>query len=291
MMAAHKRSWYLALAVLALFSLSLMVAGISAFAQDKADVKPVMRADLAEGPVIVTMGKAEVVPIEGEFSDVLVANPNIIEVSALNTQKIYVVGKTIGDTNIIVLDDEGEVLRKIDVHVTYDLVAIQAMVNKFFPDEDVTVKSVHDQVALTGTVSSPEKAERVTNLVGHYVSDLQDVFEKPIDTLIVNMLEVRGEMQVMLRVKIVEASRSILKEVGIESGFNDPDETAAQRLFARNPPSNLNGGSGNLTGQLFTLPQVGLTQDPLGTGQIFADTGVSGIGFLNVLVNALEQEA
>ncbi|MCD8520011.1 MAG: type II and III secretion system protein family protein [Alphaproteobacteria bacterium] len=268
-----------------------MVAGISAFAQDKADVKPVMRADLAEGPVIVTMGKAEVVPIEGEFSDVLVANPNIIEVSALNTQKIYVVGKTIGDTNIIVLDDEGEVLRKIDVHVTYDLVAIQAMVNKFFPDEDVTVKSVHDQVALTGTVSSPEKAERVTNLVGHYVSDLQDVFEKPIDTLIVNMLEVRGEMQVMLRVKIVEASRSILKEVGIESGFNDPDETAAQRLFARNPPSNLNGGSGNLTGQLFTLPQVGLTQDPLGTGQIFADTGVSGIGFLNVLVNALEQES
>lgn len=287
----HKRLRFATLAVLALLSFPLAVAGVSAFAQDKADIKPVKRESVTAAPFVVTLGKAEVITIDGAFSDVLVADPSIVDVSALNTKKIYVVGTKIGDTNIIVLDDAGETVRRIDIHVTYDLQAIQSMVEKFFPDENVQVKALHDQIALTGMASNPEKAERISSLVGHYVSDLQDEDGKSIDQLIVNMLEVQGEQQVMLRVKIVEASRSILKEIGIESGFNDPDELATQNLFNNDPPLGLPGGSGDIASQLLTASQVGLTSDPLGTGQIFADTGISGLGFLNVLVNALEQES
>lgn len=280
--------------MIGLLALMVLGGGFMASAYDKLEtsavVEAVHSADLHDAPVEITLGKAEVIDIDGSFSDVMVANPNIVEVSALNAEKIYVAGISIGDTNIIVLNEEGDVVRRIDIHVTYDLMAIQALVEKFFPEEQVVVKSVHDQVALTGKVSNAEMAERVVNLVGHYVSDLQDVFDKPSDTLIVNMLEVEGEMQVMLRVKIVEASRSVLKELGIESGFNDPNELDEQNLFSRNPPFDLNTGSGNATGQLGTFPQLGLTQDPLGTGQIFVDPGVAGLGLLNVVVNALEQE-
>lgn len=278
------------LTLLALPCLALSSADAYDKVERSAPVSAVQAESISNAPFMVTLGKAEVIPIEGSFSDILVANPNVVEVSALNTSKIYVVGKTIGDTNIIVMDDTGEIVRRIDIHVNYDLMAIQSMVNKFYPDEAVVVKSVHDQVALTGRVSSAEKAQRISDLVGHYVGDLQDE-KATTDELIMNMLEVEGEMQVMLRVKIVEASRSILKEIGIESGFNDPDELAAQNLFNNDPPLGLPGGSGDLVGQLLTASQVGLTQDPLGTGQIFADTGVNGLGFLNVLVNALEQES
>ncbi|MCD8566358.1 MAG: type II and III secretion system protein family protein [Alphaproteobacteria bacterium] len=274
----------------ALLLLYAVVAGVPVLAQEKVDVKPVQREDQTEAPLTVTLGKAEVVGIEGAFSDILVANPNIIEVSALNTNKIYVVGKEIGDTNVIVMNDDGDVVRHIDIHVTYDLKAIQAMVEKFFPDERVSVKSVHDQVVLTGTASSPEKAERISQLVGHYVGDLQGENNKTPDQMIVNMLEVQGEMQVMLRVKIVEASRSILKELGVESNFNDPNELAEQRLFNNTPPGTLPTGPGNLASQILTNSQLALTEDPFGTGQMFLDPGIGGLGILNLMVSALEKE-
>jgi pilus assembly protein CpaC len=285
-----QRFWSSAPVLLVLLLLCAAAAGVPVLAQEKADIKPVQHETLTEAPFMVTLGKAEVISIPGSFSDILVANPNIIEVSALNTSKIYVVGKAIGDTNLIVMDDGGEIVRQIDIHVTYDLQAIQAMVEKFFPDEKVVVKSLHDQVVLTGTASSPEKAERITELVGHYVGDLQDEDSKSVDQLIVNMLDVQGEMQVMLRVKIVEASRSILKEIGVESSFNDPDELSTQRLFNNIPPSVLPEGSGDAVSQLLTNSQVALTQDPLGTGQVFLDPGMGGVGVLNMLVSALEQE-
>lgn len=284
------RVWSFTPVLLGLVVLCFGVGALPVSAQEKADIKPVQREGFAQAPFVVTLGKAEVISIEGSFSDVLVANPNIVEVSALNTSKIYVVGKTIGDTNVIVMDDGGEIVRRIDIHVTYDLQAVQAMVEKFFPDEKVLVKSLHDQVVLTGSVSSPEKAERISQLVGNYVSDLQNKSGKTIDQLIVNMLDVQGEMQVMLRVKIVEASRSVLKEVGIESGANDPNELGAQNQFNNTAPGDLPHGAGNIAAQLLTASQIGLKQDPLGTGQIFVDPGIAGVGVLNVLVNALEQE-
>lgn len=276
----HKRFRFLALVALALFSLPLFVAGVSAIASDKipdkAEVKPVGRESVTHAPFVVTLGKAEVISIDVPFSDVLVADPSIVDVSALNTSKLYLVGTKIGDTNIIILDDTGDIVRRIDVHVTYDLQMIQSTVEKFFPDEDITVKALHDQIVLTGTASNPEKAQRITDLVGTYMGDLIDEEATP-DELIVNMLEVQGEQQVMLRVKIVEASRSILKELGIETGANDP---------ASGPIP----GSGDVAAQFLTGSQIGLTQDPLGMGQIITDSGVTGIGFLNVVVNALEQE-
>ena len=48
---------------------------------------------------------------------------------------------------------------------------------------------------------------------------------------IANMLEVRGEQQVMLRVKIAEISRNLLKELGIETRANDPSDSDSARIL------------------------------------------------------------
>lgn len=241
----------------------------------KGDVQPVV---VANDPFVVTLGKAELISIDREFSDVLVANPSIVDVSALNANKLYLVGTNIGDTNLFVLDEAGEVVRRIDVHVSYDLQAIQSQVDRFFPEEDVSVKAVHDQIMLTGTAANPEKAQRITHLVGHYVGDLIDK-EGEIDKYVVNMLEVRGEQQVMLRVKIVEASRSVVKELGLETRFNDGSDLTSSVL-----------GLDNFNAFLSATSRLGLTQDPFGVGEVQFDTGIEGVGLIEFTLNALEQE-
>ena len=239
-------------------------------------------------PLQLTLGKADIIHLPDGVSDVLVANPTVVDVQAVQSNRLYTVGLNIGDTNIIVLDAAGNVVKRIDVHVTYDLQAIQSLVERLFPNESVKVGSIHDQILLTGKVSNPEAAAKIANLVGHYVSDLQDE-EGVIDELISNLLEVRGEQQVMLQVKIVEAERSVIKELGVNMNANDPNELAVTTLFGQTPPGSFIGSGPN--GLNFGGgPGLGLTQDAVGTGSVFFDTKLQGIGTLGLFLSALEEE-
>lgn len=245
---------------------------------EKGDLENIVAEPAPPGPVYITLGKAELIDVDGDIADVLVANPAIIDVMAVQSNRLYVVGLTIGDTNIIALDENGDVIKKMDIHVKYDLKAIQAMVSDLYPDEDVQIKAVHDQIVMTGTVSTPEVASRVSDVVAHYVSDLQDK-KGTTDELISNLLNVRGEQQVMLQVKIVEASRTILKELGIETNINDAGALSTSTLFNENTSVDFATGGG-----------IGLSQDPTGVGRFLTDTGIAGIGDLEIFLRALEEE-
>lgn len=246
----------------------------------KADAK-------TKAPLTLTLGKADVISLPEGVSDVLVADPTVVDVQAVQSNRLYTVGLNIGDTNIIVLDALGNVLQRIDVHVTYDLQAIQSLVERLFPSENVKIGSVHDQIILTGKVSNPEVAGKISNLVGHYVSDLQEI-EASADELISNLLEVRGEQQVMLQVKIVEAERSVIKELGVDFRANDPNEAAVATLFGATPLSST-GGSVNSAG-FGGAAGLALSQDAVGTAAAFLDTKTSGIGTLGLFLSALEEE-
>jgi pilus assembly protein CpaC len=238
-------------------------------------------------PVYITLGKADLVDVGDDIADVLVANPAIIDVMAVQSNRLYVVGLQVGDTNLIVLDAQGNMIRKIDIHVKYDLQAIQSMVNDLYPEEDVSVKAVHDQIVLMGNVSNPETASKIANVVSHYVSDLQDK-KGATDELISNLLTVKGEQQVMLQVRIIEASRSVIKELGIRTDINDTDELASTTIFGSQRPTSTSGGE-SIT--FATGAGIALSQEPTGVGRFLADTGIAGIGDIGVFLNALEDES
>ncbi|MCB9965486.1 MAG: type II and III secretion system protein family protein [Rhodospirillales bacterium] len=241
-------------------------------------------------PIIdVHIGKGTVFPLPTGTSDVLIANTGIAEVTPLQSGQLYIAGVTAGDTNVIVIDAQGNVIGQYEIHVRYDTSAIQKLVERLFPDEDVKIDSIHDQLILTGHASTPEKASKIANLVGHYISDLQDENNKTIDQLVSNLMTVGGTQQVMLRVKIAEVSRSILKEFGVETSSNDPDELAVTTLFGRNPASSVIDGSDSLS-TIISNSRTGLTADPFASLSAMADTGINGIGFVNVFLNMLEQD-
>lgn len=271
----------------ALMMLSISGDGFAA----KSDVA-VHRLDAPESaPIYIPLGKAELVRIQGEVADVLVANPDIIDVVAVQADRLYVSGLQVGDTNIIALDSMGNIVKQVDIHVKYDLTAIQALVEDLFPDENVKVGSIHDQILLTGSVSNGGVAAKISNIVGHYVSDLQDE-SKSVDELISNLLEVRGEQQVTLKVKIIEAQRSVLKELGVETNVNDTfdpgDETVSDILGVR-PFTSVTNNSGNAAG---IAGAAGLAfADPVAaTLRVFKDTGIDSLGTLGLFVSALEEQ-
>lgn len=271
---------YILLCLLVFFSLPVMHVWAS-----KGDVVGIGK-EVGE-PLRITLGKAELVRVDGDVADVMVANSEIINVQAVQSDKLYIVGTGVGDTNLIVLDSAGEVIQQIDVHVSYDLKAINSFLKKAYPEEDVTVDVLHDQIMLMGSVSTPEMASIITNVVGSYAGDVQDDDGEP-DELITNLVRVRGEQQVMLQVRILEASRSFVRDLGLNTVTNDLDENAAALVFGGFPPTSSRGGDlsvGNTVGDGVALPN-----DPASTLRFLLDTAVPGVGTLGMFLSALERE-
>ncbi len=264
------------------------ISGIGFAHASKGDLAPVNGSTKKQSLLSVTLGKAELVNLPANVSDILVANPAIADVQAIKSDRLYVVGLEIGDTNIIVLNGSGDIVKRIDVHVSYDLQAIQSLVDGLFPDESVRIGSIHDQILLTGTVSNPAVAGKISSLVAHYVGDLQDMNNKSIDEIIANLLEVRGEQQVMLKVRIIEAERRVIKELGMDLKSNDPNELAVNTLFGNSPLTSV-GGSGKALG-FGGANGLTLSQDAIGAASAFFDTNISGVGTLGLFLDALDEE-
>jgi len=167
-------------------------------------------------------GKAGTIQFDNPVADILVADPAIADVGALRVDRLYVVGKMVGDTNILAYDDKGNQLANIDVHVRADDKNIQNTLREFFPDEDIYAKTVKDNIVLTGTVSSASVSNQVRDLASRFITT-------PNQTL-VDLMNVGGEQQVMLKVKVIEARRSLLRDLGIDTDFR----TAATRGLVLN---------------------------------------------------------
>lgn len=247
----------------------MLVPGAAALA-DKVNFEEPMGIMHRDPIVNVMLGKAEMVEVGEGVADLLVANPSIVDVMAVRSNRLYLVGTQLGDTNIMALDEEGNVLKRINVHVQMDVQKLEGMISELYPDEDVTIKALTDQIVLTGDVSTPSVANGIANLVGHYAGEIQGIDDQQIDRIIVNMLNVRGEQQVMLKVKIVEASRNALKDLGVETRLNQSINNAAGI------------GVAAATG-------LGLTA-PVQLGAMALSYAGNGFGPLNFLVRALEEE-
>ncbi len=248
-------------------ALAFMVGSTTMATANKANISPLGFQKTPD--VELMLGKADIINISGDIADVLVADPSVVDVMAVKSNRLYLVGSALGDTNIMALDDQGNILKKFNVHVNLDTEQLQSVVMELYPDEAVSIRTLNDQVLLTGDVSTPSVAAKITELVSRYTADATNATgdESPI----VNMMAVRGEQQVMLRVKIVEASRSALKDLGIESN------------------SLSGGGIGDLGATFNTSPALGLA-NPVQLGVAALNYSSGDFGNLNFLARALEEE-
>jgi pilus assembly protein CpaC len=228
-------------------------------------------SEMSSDPMVdIMLGKAEMVTLKGDIADVLVANPSIVDVMAVKANQLYLVGNALGDTNIMVLDDEGNVVKKINIHVQMDTNKLEAMIKELYPNESVKIKALTDQLVVTGHVSTPATSNSIANLVAQYAAEIQGGNAGNIDEFVTNMLTVAGEQQVMLKVKIIEASRSALKDLGIETEATD-------------------SGIGAVGAAITAASGLGLTA-PAQLGVLALNYTSGSFGPLSFLARALEEE-
>ncbi len=256
--------------------------------QAHADKSTILHEEIVipKDPTInIALGKGEVIHVDGNVADIRVGSGSTASVSVLQSNSLYILGRGIGDTNVIALDAEGNVIKRINIHVHYNTEKIEEAIYSFFPQEtDVKVESIGPRFIITGRVPNPSIAQKIEHIVNAHAVDLREKDGTP-DETIVNMMTIAGEQQVMLNVKIVEVNRTVLKELGLETSVNGVNRAGAQS-FNVLPPNSIDS-DGYI--QNLISSATGLTEDPFTRAALALDPGISGVGLIEFALNALER--
>ena len=162
----------------------------------------------------------EVKKDDGVKTPAVNSRPGVAEVDVLllGPSEVYLLGKTIGSTNLVMIDREG-VCTAFDVVVGMDTSALQAVIGQLLPDEKlVRVSAAFDSVVLSGSVSDAEALTRVTDLANAYLRSTGSGGGGGAagNLRIVNMLSLDAPQQVLLEVKVAEVSKRLLDQFGID---------------------------------------------------------------------------
>jgi len=141
-----------------------------------------------------------------------------VDVLLLSPSEVYLLGKSIGSTNVVLLDDAGR-CTAFDVVVGMDTGALQTIIGQLLPEEQgVRVSAAFDSIVLTGTVSGAGAVTRIVDLANAFVRGSGGGTAASVagaNPRIVNMLSTGAPQQVMLEVKVAEISKSLLDVYGI----------------------------------------------------------------------------
>jgi pilus assembly protein CpaC len=159
---------------------------------------------VAPDEIDVGVGKSVVLENPRTVSRVSIADPGIADVKVLDERTIYLTGKNVGETNLMVWS-KGESLSVYTVFVEYEMARLKSMMHRILPHERMMrVFSMGENVILAGEVSSAESLASAVSLAESYAPEK-----------VINQLSVSGVHQVMLEVRVAEMSKSLARRLGV----------------------------------------------------------------------------
>ncbi len=178
------------------------------------------------------LNKSTIIDLPRPVADVVITNSGIADATVQSRHRIIFRGVQLGETNAFLFDDNGRELLNLEINVQTDLTGLQDLIARHIPRARVNAESVNNSIVLTGTVADAAEAAKVMDLVGLYE-----------DTNIVNMMTVAAKEQVLLEVRIVELSRTFLKQLGIRpdgsSSFGDTETVTTGDVIITDPVTGL----------------------------------------------------
>ncbi len=176
-------------------------------ADPRAPVIQVAASEATSRFVPLGIGKSVAIDLPADIKDVLVADPKIANAVIRSARRVYMIGVTVGQTNIFFFDADGKQIAGFDIAVTRDLNGVRGALKQAMPDSDIRIEGVGDGIMLSGSAPNAGDAQAAFDLASRLVGD---------GTKVVNGIAVRGRDQVMLKVTVAEVQRDVIKQLGID---------------------------------------------------------------------------
>ena len=183
----------------------------------------------AENSVAVPLYKSRIIGLNTPAARVSVGSPEVADILILQSTQLYVLGKDIGTTNILLWDSDDILIGTLNVEVTHDLQSLKEKLFRLMPEEKIEVYSAQRNIVLAGRVSNISYMNAALQIARGYFTQISagveaDTFEleQSISTRedrsvgeVINLMSVGGVHQVMLEVKVAEIKRTELKKLDV----------------------------------------------------------------------------
>jgi pilus assembly protein CpaC len=206
--------------------------------------------------VYVPRDKSVAFHLDRPASRIVVAQPDTAVVRATGGDSFYIQGRELGETNLLVYGANGRLSEILDVRVGYDPQALQQDLAIAFPGQDIRVRSLGEGLLLIGHVADTGVAARAKALAERFAPQS-----------ITSQLTVGASQEVILEVRVLEATRSVLHDVGVSAAIqnNSFQFLTGSGLLGADPATgvlNLTGaaGSTSIDVQLAVLEAKGLVR-------------------------------
>jgi len=215
--------------------------------------------------ISLSVGRGKLITLPASIEDIFIAEDSIADVQVRSPRQLYIYGKSGGQTSFYATSSSGKVIYSAEVSVSTEISSVGQMLKLAMPDAKISVSTTNNFVLLTGTIANPDDAEEAESLVQAYVGD---------SIRVVSRLKTATPLQVNLRVRFAEVSRSLAKEI---NGNVTTRDTTNGFQFGVNRATRNFGSIGNLdtsnlpnldASTLYGLPagSISLPFDPT-TGQ------------------------
>jgi pilus assembly protein CpaC len=171
-------------------------------------LEPTTSASNMVSALEIARGKSVYVKTGYNVKRVSVGNPDLLDVVVLSPRELQFVAKGMGSTNVLVWDSNGKPQASIEVEVGTPESYLQRGLHRILGNPGIRVESAGSAIVLKGTAPSALAVEQALSVARAFVGEDSD-------TEIVNLLQVAGNQQIMLKVVIAEVSRKITREMGV----------------------------------------------------------------------------
>ncbi len=210
----------------------------------------IIRVDLAgqnagSQNLSIPRGKSAIIELPVDARDVMVSNPQIADAVLRSPRRIYIVGVAAGQTDAAFFDAGGRRILALNIRVDQDFGAVAQTISRLLPGSRVKVDAVNNSVILSGQVASAVDADRAVQIAQQFTAKPDQV---------VNMISIAGKEQVMLKVRIVEVQRNVIKQLGFNMSAIVGQAGSPQFLFGTAATFGVNGAIlGGLQGAGYAL--------------------------------------
>lgn len=214
--------------------------------------------------ITATVGHAQVLPLSGPVRRIVMGDPAVADYRVTSRSELYVLGKTVGTTNLLLWPAGGAAPVSLTVTVGMDLQPLALALQQSLPDErEISLRLAADSVVLSGHVSTAQAADAAQRLAQAFMGPGSDAAASSPDSSaasaalatnaegaagssrVINLLQVRDMQQVLLDVRIAEVSKSLLEKLGLGVAAAGGGDTRWRIL------SNFLGGGGGVLDVLF----------------------------------------
>ncbi|WP_318462620.1 type II and III secretion system protein family protein [Photobacterium leiognathi] len=174
----------------------------------------------------MTLNDAVNLSFNDEIGTVFISSPNVADYKIIDPQELVLFANQVGDTTLIVYNTQDQVLLSQRITVNVDLKKVRRQLALRYPQFNLTLNAVGNQVAVRGQVDTTEQRDDIYRVIGTLLNrptkqnndnnDDKNALDDPQWDGIINGITVAEAQQVNVKITVAQVTKEFNETIGVD---------------------------------------------------------------------------